>query len=547
MAGAGGTGSGSGGLGSGPAPITPEDCKDVPLDPGATYLRRLDNAEYALAVRELLGVDPTSSVQAFPADLTAREVNRGLFDNISESQTISVLHAQKYFSAAKQIASDVAASAQALTAAFGCDPGVQGPSCVAAGLEALGLKLYRRPTNADEKTQLAALAGSETDGLEATQVVLQAMLMSPSFLFRVEEGVGADAARPELVKLSGYELATRLSFFLLGRPPDTALLTAAQNGTLDAKAGVEATAQALLDDPRLRASFQRFGDQWFRTHRLLTAQRDTTQFPLFSAELTAAMQKEFELLLDEHVFSSAGRFLDLYTTRAGYVNDSLAALYGVAPPGSAELRRTELGANPDRGGLFTTGAFLASTVRGNETSVIHRGVYVRDVVLCDEVPQPPKAVTPPEIQDGESSLDAEQRHTQDPTCAGCHELINPVGHGLERYDALGGLRSVYSNGGAVKLTGYIAGLEPAQEYSGGVELGQIVSQSPQASRCVVKHAFRWAMGRFEHDTEAKPADACSMHQLHELLSESNYSFRALTIALVTSDTFRYRRPKETQE
>jgi len=259
------------------------------------------------------------------------------------------------------------------------------------------------------------------------------------------------------------------------------------------------------------------------------------------------MQQEFSLLLDEHVFSPTGNFLDLYTTRAGYVNDVLAPLYGVAAPGSSEPVRVDFGDSPDRGGLFTTSALLTSTVRGNETSVIHRGVYIRDVVLCSEVPAPPQAVTPPEVQPGESSLDAEQRHTQDPVCAACHELINPVGHGLERYDSIGGLRQTYGTGAPVKLDGYISGLTPESTYAGGVELGRIVRASPDASRCVVKHAFRWAMGRFEHDHSGAPEDACTIHQLGSVFAEKGNNFRELVVALTTSDSFRYRRPKERQE
>ena len=180
---------------------------------------------------------------------------------------------------------------------------------------------------------------------------------------------------------------------------------------------------------------------------------------------------------------------------------------------------------------------LALTTRNDFTSAIQRGLYVRETVLCEKISLPAGGVPQLAQMPGESQLEAEQRHTKDPNCASCHKRIDPVGAGLERYDAIGALRTSYPNGTPVQASGRIEGLDVA-DYAGGVELGARVRAAPQATTCAVQHLFRWSFGRREHLRD----DECALTQLGARFADSGLGFRALVLATVTNDAFRYRRP-----
>jgi hypothetical protein len=529
----------TGGTSGAPAPAPAAACKDGKIDPGPVYLRRLTNAEYAVAVKDLLGIDPSNQVATFPSDLSARQLENGMFDNQSKQQTISDLHGSRYFAAAQDLSSAVLSSADAKARVFGCDPAAGGAACMKAFVERFGRRAYRRPVTAEESQALLALFSSDPEPVRAAGLVLQAMLMSPTFLYRVEVGSPTrDAARPDLVKLTGYEVASRLAFLMFGRAPDDALLDAAAAGALDTPDGVERVARGWFRDARFHDAMLGFAAQWLQTTKLPRAQRDPAIYPRWKPELAASMGAEVAKLLEDHMLDPAASFFDLLTSGHGYVDAQLAPIYGVSTPAGKGLVKTTFPAGSERGGLFTTAGFLTATTRGNETSVIHRGLYVRDVILCDQLPPPPPNVMPSPPQPGESPLDTQARHRADPACASCHNLIDPVGTGLERFGAIGELRASYPNGKPVPKGGEITGLT-TPGYAGGVELGRVLHDEPRVRACAVAHLFRWAAGRSEGETGAN--DACTLADLTARFRQAKDSFPELVVALVRSDAFRYRR------
>jgi hypothetical protein len=495
------------------------------------YLRRLTHREYVRSVRDALGVDVSALAASFPTEYVL-----GGFDNSAVEQSISKLHAPRYYDAAAEIAAQVMADPVRVDSVVGCDPDADPDGCAREFAERTGRRLYRRALARSEVERLAALAGAAPSPREGIAWALQAMLQSPNFLFRVERGA-ADPERPELLKLTGYEVASRLAFFLLGTAPDEALLAAAESGELDSADGIEAAARALLGEPALEEALLGFAEQWFRLRRLDEIARDPARFPEFGAALVESMRAELRQLLADHMFGEGSSFLDVYTTRTGYVDEQLALIYGVTAAGTA-LAPHDFADDADRGGLLTSAGLLTLSTRGNDTSPIHRGVYVRDVVLCDPPPPPVPNIVPPVPAPGESFADAEERHRAMEPCKSCHTTIDPVGHGLERYDAIGRLRETYDNGEPVRQMGM---LPDGTSYGGGVELGAIVSESAQARGCVTRHLFRWAMGR----PEAR-ADACTLDELDQRFDEAEFGFEALVLALVRSDAFRYRRPHESE-
>ncbi len=528
-------GGGDGTLGMGEPPLTPgsvDDCKGFALDPGPTELRRLTNREYANSVARALGIDAADLVSTFPDDVLS-----GGFDNAASAQSFSLVHGERYFDAAEKIAERLVADATLRDAALGCNP-ADGQSCLASIVDSVGLRLFRRPLTDEQKSEYLALTAIETDPNAAASIVIEATLNSPYFLFRPEVGAQSDE-RGDLEKLTGYELATRLSYFLTAGPPDGPLLQAAADGTLDSREGVEQAARQLLQDPTVQSGMQAFTEQWLRLAQLDKASRSAERFPEFGLELVSSMRGEMQRLFDEYLWTPGANLLDIFTARHSYVDANIAALYGVAAPASDFARVDFADGDVDRGGLFTMPGFLTASTRGDSTSPIQRGKYVREVIMCDPPPAPPANVPQLMPAPDEPTSDAEERHTADPACSGCHSLINPIGYGLERYDSIGKLRDVYLTGQAVRQTGHVEGIENS-DFGGGVELGQVLATSEQAPRCVVVHLFRWALGRSETSEGAN--DACTVLTLADTFGQSNHQFAELAVALVTSDAFRFRRP-----
>ena len=513
--------SGSGGDPTGEDP-PPLGCDGQAFDPGPTPLRRLTHAEYAAAVRDVLGVDVSEVARSFPADVTT-----GSFDNDAANQTISVLLGEAYLGAAQQIAAEVVSTPERRDALVGCDLG--GDDCMPSFVAALGRRLWRRPLTDAEIDAFVELASAHAETVdEKASIVVEALLMSPKFLFRVERGT-ADPETPGLLRLDGFEVATRLSFFLWGSTPDDALLDAAEAGELDSSDGVAAHAQRMLEDDRARAAMTAFSEQWFRVAGMETQYRDPDAFPEWNAALAASMREELRLLLDDFMWGDVD-FLGLLTADHGYVDDNLAAIYGV-PAGNVDWSN-----DPDRGGFFTSAAFATASSRAGDTSPVTRAVYVREVVFCDPPPPPPPDVPLIEPEEGESTQDAFERHTADPACAGCHVTLDPIGHGLERYDSIGRLRAEYDDGTQVRREGSVVIDGEVQMFAGGKELGALAAGSDAAERCVVAHAHRFAMGRHEEET-----DACTLDRATLAFAESGHAFEAMLVDLVRSDAFRYRR------
>lgn len=503
------------------------------IDPGPMYLRRLTHREYEATVRDLLGVDPGAAVATFPADVLTSS-----FDNDALNQTISVLLGERYLASAESFAAEVVADADLRASVIGCDP-AGGDACIAEFAARFGERAFRRPLDADEIAGFVALAQTQSDPLDRASIVIEAALQSPKFLFRIEVGE-PDAEHPERRKLTGHEVATRLAYFLWGTMPDDDLLATATAGELDDVDGVAAAAQSMLADPRARETMQAFADQWFQLGTIADQSRDAATFPEFDDDLKAAMQGELEAMIGDAMWGDGADFLGLYTTRVGHVNDALAAIYGVEPPGSAELQPHDFADDPLRGGLFTTAAFATASSRASETSPVQRAVYVRKWVLCDPPPPPPPNIPSIEPEEGESTQDAFERHIdQGETCAGCHLALDPIGFGLERYDSIGRLRAEYASGDPVRTEGDITVDGEPRTFTGGVELGAIVGPSAQAETCAVTQAWRWALGR---DEDA--ADACGREQALTGFADAEHGFPALLVAVVQTDAFRYRRAPE---
>jgi Protein of unknown function (DUF1588)/Protein of unknown function (DUF1585)/Protein of unknown function (DUF1592) len=264
---------------------------------------------------------------------------------------------------------------------------------------------------------------------------------------------------------------------------------------------------------------------------LPTVARPTEEYPQWSEGLRASMQAEVDHLLARHLLGG-GDLLDVLVDDRAWVDAELAGLYGVVAPGEG-AGEVVLAPEHERGGLLTTAAILTVTGREGVTTPIRRGRFVREALLCHTMPPPPNDVPMvPAPAEGESERERLARHREDPACAGCHDLLEPLGYGLERYDAIGARRTVDETGRPLTGEGSFDG-DDEPDFAGAAELSMALHEHPDVSECVVRQVHRYAYGRAE-----TAADECAIDGLQGEFAAADRSFEALVLALVRSDAFR---------
>lgn len=499
---------------SGDGPGASSECEGAPTSVGVTPMRRLTRTEYNNTVRDLLG-DTSAPASVFSPD----EVVGGFAANSVASLSKGQLDA--YVAAAEALASTaVQANWGSLVA---CDPADQ--ACLHGFVETFGRRAFRRPLSATELTGYTGLLDETfdaADGAVAVEVVLQAMLLSPSFLYRVE---GENSAGNGLVAVTGYELASRLSYFLWASMPDDELLDLADAGMLDDDATLEEQARRMLEDPRSRDALESFHLQWLSIDDLEDRVKDPMLFPEWDAELAKSMTRETLAFTEAVVRDGDGRLETLLTASWSMIDADLAELYGVEADGTG-FERTELDPS-ERSGILTHASVLSGSAHAAENSWVHRGLFVREKLLCDELPPPPAGVDTNNTNDP-GRLDA-------PECAGCHVLLDPLGQGFDAYSPVGAFRLADESGESVDGAGSMTDMPEIGDFVGPVELGDGLATNRRVRDCVATQWFRYATRRHESD-----ADACALEDLQAHFDASDGDIRELVVSLVTSPSFRFR-------
>ncbi len=350
------------------------------------------------------------------------------------------------------------------------------------------------------------------------------MLQSPSFLFRSELGE-EDAGR-----LTGYETASALSYFLIDSTPDAELLAAAAAGALDTDKGVEEQALRLIEKPAARRAAVGFFEQLFEYNALEDKTKLTELYPDFDA-LKPSLVSELTSFVEHLVFDSKGDLKTLLTAPYTFADPKVAALYGQTDATATE--RIELDPK-QRAGVLTMPGLMSVLAGSKRTSVVNRGRFVRARLLCEHIQDPPADVdlTLPELSDGLSAREQLEAKTSSGSCAGCHTLMNPVGFGFESLDLIGRERGE-ENGIPIDATGELTGTRDINgPFEGPVELAHKLASSEQVSECVTIQMFRYAMGRGETE-----GDACNIVDIRASFKESGYNLRELLLAAVRSDAF----------
>lgn len=519
---AGGSG-GGGGSGAGGGTTVP-----TAAPPGAQPVRRLTHIEYNNTVADLLG-DTSAPASTFTAD-----VAQDGFTNNSAGQSVSPALAEQYMAAAEALSQR---ATEQLATLLGCDPtGAGEQSCVQQFVRDFGKRAFRRPLTAAESTRLLGVFTQARATLpldKSLQRVLQVMLQSPQFIYLLEPspvGTAPGTVRP----LDAWQVASRLSYFLLGSLPDAELFTAAEHGELTTPEQVGSQARRLLQLPRARQRIGLFFTEWLQLRNVDRMQKDPTLFPNYSLELGPLLQEQVRLFAQNVILDLGGTASDLLTASFTFMSPELAPLYGVAAPTTPGFSRVEL--DPSRrAGLLTHVGILASLAKANQNDPVHRGKFVRERLLCQTVPPPPvnANITPPAVRPDATTRERFTQHRADPACAGCHQLMDPIGLGFEHYDALGQWRD-NENGLPIDATGNVLGSDVAGPFDGALELTNKLAQSQEVKDCLVQTWFRFAQGRSVTD-----ADAGNIQILSASFGQSAFKLSELLIAVTETQAFRY--------
>ncbi len=499
-------------------PDHPAPARAIPVAPAP--LRRLSREEYNNTVRDLLG-DTTRPADAFPPDEDV-----GGFEGNSVAPVTPVL-VERYADAAHALA---AAAVRRLDVLAPCAPTEPPERCAGDFIDAFGRRAFRRPLQGAERAALLGLYADKakrSSHAEGARLVLEAMLQAPQFLYRVETAEGA---------LTGYEMATRLSFFVWASTPDARLLDDAAAGRLTAPADVAAAARRLLADARAIDGFRSFHRQWLGLGRLATASKDPALFPAFTPELSGAMVEETLRFTAEAVRAGGDVVTTLLTSNRSFVNAPLASLYGVAPPGDG-FAAVDLPPR-ERAGVLTQASVLAVLASADQTSPVLRGQFVRDKLLCDPIPPPPPGVSvaPPRVDPTLTTKQRFAQHRASPSCAGCHALMDPIGFAFEHYDGIGRWRAT-EGAFPIDATGQIRSTEDVNvSFDGAVELAARLAASKQVRRCLATQWFRFALGRGERDLDTPSIDAA-----YQAFARAGFDVRELIVAIAAGDAFRHAR------
>jgi hypothetical protein len=502
---------------------------------GKSGMRRLTANEYDNTLRDLLVGDEAQSQLLLPND------PRTPFDNGYADQEPS----QALVEGADLLAADAAdrllADPPRRDLVIGCVPtGPGDEACMRDFVTRFGRRVLRRPLADDEiETLLHGESGDDgaldhaieaADFYTGIDSLLRTLLQDPQFLYRIERGEPVDGD-PGLFKLNDFEVATRLSYFVWGSGPDDALLDLAEAGGLSDPDAVREVTIGMLADERAIDRIDRFHALWLGYEQMQ-----------FGGELADAMRQETRGLLERIVFEEQRPWQDVFRLDETLVDDTLAAHYGLAPPGSDTPVWVPYDM-PERRGLLAHGTFLSVGFKQNDTNVVRRGLQVRRLLLCEDIPPPPPTVDVDAVPEGVCKVDKSAAHAQG-GCAGCHDLIDPVGFGLENFDSQGRYRTHEPDDPLTEVdesveceipgAGNLVGIG---EFHGPAQLADLAIGSGMLDACVVEQLYRWSTGRAELDE----LDLAFIEHIATELEGGDFRFDELVLDFVGHEAFGYRR------
>jgi len=506
-----------------------------PLSPGAPPIaRRLRPDQYRRVIADVFG--PNVKIEGrFEPDV--RE--NGLFAVGVGRVGVTSTGMEQYDAMARGVAAQVVDEAHRGTL-IPCKPeSATAPddACAAQFFAKAGPLLYRRPLAGHELDQAVALASTAARTLKSfysgLEMSLAGMLESPQFLFR-QEAAEPDPDHPGGYRLDAYSKASQLSFFLWNSGPDAKLMTAAQSGRLDSRSGLAAEVDRMLQSPRLEAGVRAFFADMLQFDLFDTLAKDAQIYPKWTAKVAQDAEEQTLRAIVDLLLVQRGDYRDIFTTRKTFLTPLLGSVYGVpvAQTGGAEQRPYEFSDGDPRAGLHAQASFVALHSHEGLSSPTLRGKALRELLLCEPVPAPPGNVNFATAQDTHNPNFKTMRarltaHRTDPTCAGCHKLMDPMGLALENFDSDAGYRTT-ENGEPLDTSGELDGFE----FTDAAGLGRALHDNPATGPCFVRRLYSYATGR-------PPArrDMPWIRYLEKGFAEDGYRAPDLMRRIATSENF----------
>jgi mono/diheme cytochrome c family protein len=538
-----------------------EDDHPVTHDPGPALIRRLSRNEYNNVIRDLTGLDfDAAAAVGFTQDTTGSS-----FENVAAALNLSPSLLEKYFTAAdlvleklfgdpnltpearKEAEKSLDGKAKVVRAAFRGDlPAQPDHASAEKFLASFARRAWRRPIAPDETARLlkffdTAIARNAEPN-EALRQSLKPILVAPDFLFRIEEDrtpkdlpEGAKSA----AKISDIELASRLSFFLWSSIPDELLLAAAEQGKLSDPAELASQVTRLLADPKGKALADAMLLRWLGANKVMEARPTTEFFPAFNQELKRSMREEARSFCD-NLRTENRPVLDLLESDYTFVNADLAKHYGLPEVKGKDMQRVTLKPEDHRGGVLGMGAVLATTSHTFRTSPTQRGRWVLDVIFGTPPPPPPAnaGLFKDEKKEKEPKDFREKlaQHAADPNCAGCHRRMDPLGFGLDNYNAVGQWRPTSPD---LNTHGE---LPTGERFDGVAELKQVIwKRRDEFVRNLIGETLAFALGR-----EVDYFDEGQISRIKLGMEKDDLRFSSLILGVVNSYPFQYRRNAESK-
>jgi hypothetical protein len=466
--------------------------------------------------------------------LDSTTIGSGLFSTYPGANEVLANHARDLIALSENLAMQ---AVDHLDQMLPCEPGNGSEvACAEEFVRGFGAKAFRRPLGDTEVEHFMDLfdgVQSGSDGLDfdlGIGALVQAVLLSPETLYLIERG--QPTAEAGVLRLTNHEIASRLSFLLWNSPPDEQLHSRAEAGELQDISTLAEEAERLFDDERSHEAIQGFVAEWFGVAGQLFV--DHAPEPL-----AQSWNEEVGRYVD-HVVYGGGAIGDLLNGAEGFVNQPLAAHYGISPNPSGGQNDWQLVTLPDerRGGLLTMAQFAAATSHNNETSIIHRGKAIREHILCGQLGAPDPSFLQVDfmLPEDATARDRMDARLSQPTCAGCHTLMDPIGLGMDDMDQNGLFRTQYDNGQVVDSAGEIVASTLEGEFNGVLELAHMLADSEQFEQCAADHWLRYASGRANVGADR----SCLVQEMAELASSGGGTIKELLLAVIRSDAFSYR-------
>ncbi len=505
--------------------LEPTECDTATGAPGWVGMHRLNGAELDNTLRDVLGIKSRPS-GSLPPGGTGHT-----FDNDAAAQASTTAELiEKYLNVFEGVVDEAFTTSRAQIVT--CSPTQMGAAaCARQIFQRMGERLYRRPLETAELEKLVTLSQTVTPFDDGVKLGLRALLSSPSFLFRLIAHPEPDSTT-SLHALTDFELATRVSYFLWGSTPDETLLTHARAGRLKEAATLRAEVQRMLKDPRAQWLIDSMATQWLKLDRIPGHAADPAVFPEFTTDLRADMLTEARMLVQDMIASDAA-VLSLLTADHTFVNARLAEYYGMSGVTGTQFREVSL-SGTNRRGLVTQAGILAMNSRAEKTSIARRGQWVLSQLLCTPPPAAPPNVPAESVPPGFEGTRRElaEMHRSNPACSGCHLMMDPIGFGLEDFDAVGRHRTE-ENDKPIDSSGE---LPDGTRFSGALELITFLEQSRSYNACAAQQFLSFAVGR-----EPTSEDRCAARKIADAYVTPTTPFSEFIFGLVSSQPFTMQR------